>query len=134
MPRLFGIWSKRQCLADQVGVDFFGIGEHHRPDFAVSSPEVVFGVVAGCTKRIRLGSATTVLSADDPVRVFQRFSTLNAASGGRAEVILGRGWFTEPFSLFGYELSDYDSLFEEKLTLFAAFSPVVTFAPTANGL
>ena len=68
------------------------------------------------------------------MRVFQRFSTLNAASGGRAEVILGRGWFTEPFSLFGYELSDYDSLFEEKLTLFAAFSPVVTFAPTANGL
>jgi probable LLM family oxidoreductase len=105
-------------LADAVGVDFFGIGEHHRPDFAVSSPEVVLGVIAGRTKRIRLGSATTVLSSDDPVRVFQRFSTLNAASNGRAEVILGRGWFTEPFPLFGYQLSDYDSLFEEKLDLF----------------
>ena len=107
-------------LADQVGVDFFGIGEHHRPDFAVSSPEVVLGVIAGRTKRIRLGSATTVLSSDDPVRVFQRFSTLNAASNGRAEVILGRGWFTEPFPLFGYQLSEYDLLFEEKLALFAA--------------
>jgi probable LLM family oxidoreductase len=107
-------------LADQVGVDFFGIGEHHRPDFAVSSPEVVLAVIAGRTKRIRLGSATTVLSSDDPVRVFQRFATLHAATGGRAEVILGRGWFTESFPLFGYELSEYDTLFEEKLGLFAA--------------
>jgi alkanesulfonate monooxygenase SsuD/methylene tetrahydromethanopterin reductase-like flavin-dependent oxidoreductase (luciferase family) len=97
-------------LADQVGVDFFGIGEHHRPDFAVSSPEVVLAVIAGRTKRIRLGSATTVLSSDDPVRVFQRFATLHAATGGRAEVILGRGWFTESFPLFGYELSEYDTL------------------------
>jgi probable LLM family oxidoreductase len=107
-------------LADEVGVGFFGIGEHHRPDFAVSSPEVVLSVIAGQTKQIRLGSATTVLSSDDPVRVFQRFSTLNAASSGRAEVILGRGWFTESFPLFGYEISEYDSLFEEKLDLFAA--------------
>jgi probable LLM family oxidoreductase len=106
-------------LADELGVDFFGVGEHHRPDFAVSSPEVVLAVIAGRTKRIRLGSATTVLSSDDPVRVFQRFATLDAATNGRAEIMLGRGWFTESFSLFGYELSDYDALFEEKLDLFA---------------
>jgi probable LLM family oxidoreductase len=107
-------------LADELGVDFFGIGEHHRADFAISSPEVVLAVIAGRTKRIRLGSATTVLSSDDPVRVYQRFATLDAASSGRAEVILGRGWFTESFPLFGYELSQYDSLFEEKLELFVA--------------
>jgi alkanesulfonate monooxygenase SsuD/methylene tetrahydromethanopterin reductase-like flavin-dependent oxidoreductase (luciferase family) len=107
-------------LADQLGVDFFGVGEHHRPDFAVSSPELVLAVIAGRTTRIRLGSATTVLSSDDPVRVFQRFSTLDAATKGRAEVILGRGWFTESFPLFGYELSEYEALFEEKLDLFAA--------------
>src|SRR5580700_3962824 len=98
-------------LADELGVDFFGVGEHHRPDFAVSSPEVVLAVIAGRTKRIRLASATTVLSSDDPVRVFQRFATLDAATNGRAEVILGRGWFTESFPLFGYELAEYDSLF-----------------------
>jgi probable LLM family oxidoreductase len=107
-------------LADQVGIDCFGVGEHHRADFAVSAPEVVLGVIAGRTTRIRLASATTVLSSDDPVRVFQRFSTLHAATNGRAEVMLGRGWFTESFSLFGYNVSEYDKLFEDKLDLFAA--------------
>src|ERR1700724_2689341 len=107
-------------LADAAGVDFFGVGEHHRADFAVSSPEVVLAVIAGRTRRIRLGSATTVLSSDDPVRVFQRFATLDAAANGRAEVILGRGSFTESFPLFGYDLSKYEELFEEKLDLFAA--------------
>jgi probable LLM family oxidoreductase len=106
-------------LADELGIDFFGIGEHHRADFAVSSPEVLLAVIAGCTKQIRVGSATTVLSCDDPVRIFQRFATLHAATNGRTEVILGRGWFTEPFPLFGYELTDYDALFDEKLDLFA---------------
>ncbi len=105
--------------ADRAGVDFFGVGEHHRDDFAVSAPEVVLAAIAGRTSRIRLGSAVTVLSSDDPVRVFQRFSTLDAASNGRAEVILGRGSFTESFPLFGYELSEYHLLFEEKLALFA---------------
>jgi probable LLM family oxidoreductase len=107
-------------LADQLGVDFIGLGEHHRADFAVSAPEVVLAAIAGRTKRIRLGSAVTVLSSDDPIRVFQRFATLDAASNGRAEVILGRGSFTESFPLFGFELRDYERLFEEKLDLFAA--------------
>jgi probable LLM family oxidoreductase len=107
-------------LADRVGVDFFGVGEHHRPDFAISAPEVVLAAIAGRTDRIRLGTAVTVLSSDDPIRVYQRFSTLDAVSGGRAEVILGRGSFTESFPLFGYSLNDYDVLFEEKLALFAA--------------
>ena len=107
-------------LADQVGVDAFGVGEHHRPDFSVSAPEIVLAAIAGRTKRIRLGSAVTVLSSDDPIRVFQRFSTLNAASNGRAEVTLGRGSFIESFPLFGYDLSQYEALFEEKLDLFAA--------------
>jgi probable LLM family oxidoreductase len=107
-------------LADQVGVDFIGLGEHHRADFAVSSPEIVLAAIAGRTKRIRLGSAVTVLSSDDPIRVFQRFATLDAASNGRAEVILGRGSFTESFPLFGFKLSQYEELFEEKLDLFAA--------------
>jgi probable LLM family oxidoreductase len=106
-------------LADRVGVDFFGIGEHHRSDFAVSSPEMVLSAIAGRTTRIRLGSAVTVLSSDDPIRVFQRFATLDAASSGRAEVILGRGSFTESFPLFGFELTQYEELFEEKLDLFA---------------
>ena len=115
--------------ADQVGVDFFGLGEHHRADFAVSSPEMVLATIAGLTSRIRLGSAVTVLSSDDPIRVFQRYSTLNAASNGRAEVILGRGSFTESFPLFGFELSQYESLFEEKLDLFSALirEPAVTW-------
>ncbi|KMO32960.1 luciferase [Methylobacterium variabile] len=107
-------------LADEVGLDFFGIGEHHREDFSVSSPEMVLAAIAGHTERIRLGSAVTVLSSDDPVRVYQRFSTLQAVSNGRAEVILGRGSFTESFPLFGYALDQYETLFEEKLELFAA--------------
>src|SRR3984885_5942048 len=107
-------------LADRLGIDFFGIGEHHRSDFAVSAPEVVLAAIAARTTRMRLGSAVTVLSSDDPIRVFQRFSTLDAASSGRAEVILGRGSFTESFPLFGYDLSQYEALFEEKLDLFAA--------------
>jgi probable LLM family oxidoreductase len=107
-------------LADAVGVDFIGVGEHHRADFAVSSPEMVLAAIAGRTKRIRLGSAVTVLSSDDPIRVFQRFSTLDAISNGRAEVILGRGSFIESFPLFGFDLKNYERLFNEKLDLFAA--------------
>jgi probable LLM family oxidoreductase len=106
-------------LADGVGLDFFGVGEHHRGDFAVSSPETVLAAIAGRTERIRLGSAVTVLSSDDPVRVFQRFATLDAVADGRAEVILGRGSFTESFPLFGYPLDRYEQLFTEKLDLFA---------------
>lgn len=111
---------QQAVLADQLGVDFFGVGEHHRPDFAVSSPEMVLAAIAGQTSRIKLGSSVTVLSSDEPVRVFQRFSTLNAVSNGRAEIILGRGSFTESFPLFGYSLEDYETLFEERLELFAA--------------
>ena len=107
-------------LADRLGVDFIGVGEHHRPDFAISAPEVVLAAIASRTNRIKLGTAVTVLSTDDPVRVYERFSTLDAVSNGRAEVILGRGSFTETFPLFGYSLEDYDDLFEEKLALFAA--------------
>src|ERR671916_2305911 len=107
-------------LADRVGVDFFGVGEHHRPDFAISAPEVLLAAIAGRTERLRLGTAVTILSTDDPIRVYQRFSTLNAVSNGRAEVILGRGSFTESFPLFGYSLDDYNVLFEEKLAIFAA--------------
>src|SRR5260221_7955396 len=106
-------------LADQVGVDFYGIGEHHTDDFPLSAGDVVLGAIAAHTSRIHLGSAVTVLSSDDPVRVFQRYSTLNAISGGRAEVILGRGSSIESFPLFGYDLADYEELFEEKATLFA---------------
>jgi len=108
------------ALADELGIDAFGVGEHHRPDFAVSAPEVVLAAIATRTKRIRLGSAVTVLSTDDPIRVFERFATLDAASNGRAEVTLGRGSFTESFPLFGHDLSQYEELFEEKLDLFAA--------------
>ncbi len=107
-------------LADRLGLDSFGVGEHHRSDFAVSAPEVVLGTIAGRTERIRLSSAVTVLSSDDPVRVYQRFATLDGLSNGRAEVVLGRGSFTESFPLFGHELADYGVLFEEKLELFAA--------------
>ena len=106
-------------LADRVGVDFFGVGEHHRADFAVSSPETVLAAIAARTTRIRLGSAVTVLSSDDPVRVFQRFATVDAISGGRAEVIVGRGSFTESFPLFGLDLAQYEELFEDRLDLFA---------------
>ena len=105
-------------LADQVGLDFIGLGEHHRPDFSISAPEVVLAAIASVTTRIHLGSAVIVLSSDDPVRVFQRFSTLNALSDGRAEVIVGRGSFTESYPLFGYDMSHYEDLFEEKLNLF----------------
>ncbi len=106
-------------LAEQVGVDCFGVGEHHRADFAVSAPEVVLAAIAAQTSRLIVGSAVTVLSTDDPVRVFQRFSTLNAISNGRTEVILGRGSFTESYPLFGYDLSQYNELFETKLARFA---------------
>jgi probable LLM family oxidoreductase len=111
---------EQAALADELGIDSFGLGEHHRPDFAVSAPEVVLAAIASRTKRIRLGSATTVLSSDDPVRVFERFATVDAVSNGRAEVILGRGSFTESFTLFGIDLDQYEDLFEEKLDLFAA--------------
>lgn len=105
-------------LADQLGLHFFGVGEHHRDDFAVSAPEVMLAAIASRTKQIRLGSAVTVLSSDDPVRVFQRFSTLDAVSNGRAEVIIGRGSFTESFPLFGLKLERYEELFNERLDLF----------------
>jgi probable LLM family oxidoreductase len=124
-------------LADEVGVDAFGVGEHHRADFAVTSPEVVLAAIAGRTERILLGSAVTVLSSDDPVRVFERFSTLDAVSGGRAEVTVGRGSFTESFPLFGYDLSQYEVLFEEKLDLFARLLdevPVTWDGTTRAGL
>jgi len=110
---------EQAVAAEHAGLDCFGVGEHHRKDFAVSAPEVLLAAIAGKTSRIWLGSAVTVLSTDDPVRVFQRFSTLNAISDGRAEVILGRGSFTESYSLFGYDMSIYEQLFEEKLSLFA---------------
>ncbi|MGW7683203.1 LLM class flavin-dependent oxidoreductase [Kribbella sp. NPDC054772] len=105
-------------LADQIGVDAIALGEHHRPEFSISTPETVLAGIATQTSNIKLGSGVTVLSSDDPVRVFQRFSTVDALSNGRAEVILGRGSFTESFPLFGYDLADYDKLFEEKLQLF----------------
>jgi probable LLM family oxidoreductase len=104
-------------LADQVGLDVFGVGEHHRRDFAVSSPIVPLAAGAARTKRIRLTSAVTVLSSDDPIRVFQQFAELDLLSGGRAELMAGRGSFTESFPLFGYDLDDYDTLFSEKLDL-----------------
>jgi len=106
-------------LADEVGVDFFGIGEHHTGDFPMPAADVARAAIAARTTRIHIGSAVTVLSSDDPVRVFQRYSTLNAVSGGRAEVILGRGSSIESFPLFGYDLADYERLFEEKTNLFA---------------
>jgi probable LLM family oxidoreductase len=106
-------------LADQVGVDVIALGEHHRSDFAISTPETVLAGIATRTERITLASGVTVLSSDDPVRVFQRFATVDALSGGRAQVILGRGSFTESFPLFGFDLADYDVLFEEKIELFS---------------
>ncbi|GAA1649099.1 LLM class flavin-dependent oxidoreductase [Georgenia ruanii] len=124
-------------LAEEVGLSFFGVGEHHRPDFAVSAPEVVLAAIAGQTRRIHLGSAVTVLSSDDPVRVFQRFATLDAVSSGRAEVILGRGSFVESFPLFGLDLQDYEVLFEEKLDLFGRLlteGPVTWSGTTRAGL
>lgn len=111
--------EKEAVIADKLGVDVIGLGEHHRFEYAISSPEMVLAGIAGKTKKIKLASAVTVLSSDDPVRVFQRFSTLDALSNGRAQVILGRGSFTESFPLFGYDLRDYEVLFEEKIELFA---------------
>lgn len=110
---------EQAVLADELGIDFIGLGEHHRDDFAISAPEIVLATIAGRTRRIKLGTAVTILSTDDPVRVFQRFSTLHALSNGRAEPILGRGSFTESYPLFGHDLNDYDQLFEEKLDIFA---------------
>lgn len=122
-------------LADRVGINFIGLGEHHRDDFAIASPEVALAAIAARTTRIHLGSAVTVLSSDDPVRVYQRFSTLDALSGGRAEVILGRGSFTESFPLFGFPLEQYNVLFEEKLQLFAELlkEQPVTWRGTTRG-
>lgn len=114
--RLRGLLEEIE-LADRVGLDVFGVGEHHRPDYAVSAPAVVLAAAAARTRRIRLTSAVSVLSSDDPVRVFQAFATLDLLSGGRAEIMAGRGSFTESFPLFGQDLSDYEELFEEKLDL-----------------
>jgi probable LLM family oxidoreductase len=105
-------------LADGLGVDVIALGEHHRPEYSISTPETVLAAIGARTSRIKLASGVTVLSSDDPVRVFQRFATVDAISNGRAEVILGRGSFTESFPLFGYDLADYDVLFEEKVELF----------------
>jgi probable LLM family oxidoreductase len=110
---------EQAVLADDLGLDAFGVGEHHRPDFAISAPEVVLAAIAARTRRILLGSAVTVLSTDDPVRVYERFSTLDGVSNGRAEVILGRGSFTESYPLFGFDLSRYEELFDDRLSLFA---------------
>jgi alkanesulfonate monooxygenase SsuD/methylene tetrahydromethanopterin reductase-like flavin-dependent oxidoreductase (luciferase family) len=124
-------------LADQVGADFFGIGEHHTDDFPMPAADVVLSAIAARTSRIRLGSAVTVLSSDDPVRVFQRYATLNAISGGRAEVILGRGSSIDSFPLFGYDLADYEDLFEEKTGLFAELlkgGPVTWYGKTRASL
>lgn len=126
-------------LADQVGLDVYAIGEHHREDFSVSTPAIVMAAAAERTRRIRLSSAVTVLSTDDPVRVFQDFATVDLLSGGRAEIIAGRGSFTESFPLFGYDLADYDELFAEKLDLLLQIreTPVVTwsgkFRPAIEG-
>src|SRR5919109_343869 len=114
--RLRNLIEKVQ-LADELGLDVFGIGEHHRPDFAVSAPAVALAAAAAVTSRIRLTSAVTVLSSDDPVRVFEAFATVDLLSGGRAEIMAGRGSFIESFALFGYDLDDYDELFAEKLEL-----------------
>jgi probable LLM family oxidoreductase len=106
-------------LADKLGIDTIGVGEHHRSEYSISSPETVLAGIATVTSRIKLASAVTVLSSDDPVRVFERFATVDALSNGRAQVILGRGSFTESFPLFGYDLQDYNELFEEKVELFS---------------
>jgi probable LLM family oxidoreductase len=124
-------------LADEVGVDVFAIGEHHRDDYAVSAPDVVLAAIASSTQRIRLSSAVTVLSSEDPIRVFQRFATIDAISHGRAEIVVGRGSFTESFPLFGFELADYQVLFDEKLDLLAealSEGPVTWSGSTRPGL
>src|SRR5678815_1144651 len=104
-------------LMDETGLDFFGIGEHHRPDYAVSAPEIILAAAASVTKNIKLGSAVSVLSSADPVKLYQSFATIDLLSNGRAELMAGRGSFIESFPLFGYNLQDYDALFEEKLDL-----------------
>jgi alkanesulfonate monooxygenase SsuD/methylene tetrahydromethanopterin reductase-like flavin-dependent oxidoreductase (luciferase family) len=117
-------------LADAGGLDVISLGEHHRTDFSMSAPEVVLAAISGVTKRLRLASGVTVLSSQDPVRVFEQFATLDQVSGGRAEIIVGRGAFTESFPLFGYDISDYDELFEEKLLLLLKIrdEPVVSWS------
>lgn len=107
---------------DECGIDFFGMGEHHRPDYAVSTPEIVLAAAAATTQKIKLGSAVSVISSSDPVRLFQSFATLDLISNGRAELMAGRGSFIESFPLFGYDLKDYDALFEEKLSLLMAIN------------
>src|SRR5438874_598195 len=109
-------------LADELGLDVFAIGEHHRPDFLISAPAVALAALAVKTERIRLSSAVSVLSSDDPVRVFQQFAIVDLLSGGRAEIMAGRGSFIESFPLFGYDLKDYDSLFDEKLKLLVSIN------------
>lgn len=124
-------------LADQVGLDVVGVGEHHRPDYAISAPDVVLTAIAAQTSAVKLISAVTVLSSDDPVRVYERFATLDAISGGRAEVSLGRGSFIESFPLFGFELKDYEQLFTEKLDLFSHLrheAPVTWSGTTRSAL
>lgn len=149
-PHVLRNMVEEAVLADKLGLDFIGIGEHHREDFAVPAPDMVLATIAGRTKHIRLGSAVTVLSSDDPVRVYERFATLDGLSNGRAEVIVGRGSFIESFPLFGFELKDYNILFEEKLALFvellkekpvtwsgrtrAALSNQMVYPRTTNGL
>ncbi|HVX08598.1 LLM class flavin-dependent oxidoreductase [Humibacter sp.] len=125
---------EQAVLADELGVDAFGIGEHHRADFAISAPDVVLSAIAARTKNISVGTAVTVLSSDDPVRVYERFATLDAISGGRAEITVGRGSFTESFPLFGYDLAQYEKLFEEKLELFSLLlnEDPVTWAGTVR--
>ena len=123
------VMEQVEC-ADRVGLDVFGLGEHHRPDYAVSAPAVALAAAAARTKRIRLTSAVTVLSSDDPVRVYQQFATLDLLSGGRAEIMAGRGSFIESFPLFGFDLDDYNELFAEKLDLLLAIraKPKVTWS------
>lgn len=118
-PRVLREVVEEGVLADAVGVDFVGLGEHHRADFAITAPEVVLAAIAARTERIRLGTAVTVLSSADPVRVYEQFATLDGVSSGRAELIVGRGSFTESFPLFGLRLEDYEALFEERLELLA---------------
>jgi probable LLM family oxidoreductase len=128
---------EQAVLADQVGLTFIGLGEHHRKDFSISAPDVLGGAIAGRTSQIHIGSSVTVLSSDDPVRVYERFSTLNAVSNGRAEIIVGRGSFTESFPLFGYDLQQYELLFEERMDLLAKLleeKPVTWSGQTRSAL
>ena len=125
--------SKEAVLADELGLDVFALGEHHRPDYVVSAPEVVLAAIAAVTKKIRLSSAVTVLSSADPVRVFQNFATLDLISKGRAEIMAGRGSFIESFPLFGYDLNDYDKLFTEKLELLLQINRNEKVTPNSRG-